>query len=260
MDNGVSLCVQKWSAWAPGLELVSDWRSWLSGPTPLQSQVAPKVPLLDATQRRRASQLTKISLEVAQRCVAAEQLGAIRTVFASRHGECRTSQALLETLGREEMLSPMAFSVSVHNTTAGVLSIAAKNRAAASAVAGGRATLLAGLIEAAGVALHEPVLLIVGEELVPEVLQEAVGELPFPFALAILFARQGTTALPSLTLSRESCGFRGGAEEMQSISFLRFLFSDGESCRLSDGRSTYLLTKHGGQTVDLFAAGGEASG
>ena len=63
-------------------------------------------------------------LKVAFGCAGPELLLALPTVFASRHGDTTTTIELLECLAREKPVSANQFSHSVHNTQAGLFTIA----------------------------------------------------------------------------------------------------------------------------------------
>jgi hypothetical protein len=69
-------------------------------------------------------------------------------VFCSRYGNQAAGAALLQALARGELLSPTAFSHSVHNATPGLAVQAVGARASHTAVAAGQASLMAGVLEA----------------------------------------------------------------------------------------------------------------
>jgi hypothetical protein len=139
--------------------------------------------------RRRLSPLARMSLHVAHAC--AEGLSQLRLVFASRHGELNRTMDLLRQLAHDEPLSPTAFSLSVHNTAAGIFSIVRRDRSPATAIAAGDETLGCALLEAycqleADPAL--PVLVVYADEPLPEPYRGfATGPEPH-HALAVLLA------------------------------------------------------------------------
>lgn len=55
--------------------------------------------------------------------------GAVRMVFASRHGELARSADLLKAIARDEDLSPTVFGLSVLNATAGLYAMACQDLA-----------------------------------------------------------------------------------------------------------------------------------
>jgi hypothetical protein len=106
--------------------------------------VAASASLPAATRRR----LTPFDLAVA-RCLAPFAGGDTPIVFASRYGNMGATVGLLTACVSKELLSPAAFSVSVHNAAGALASQLMANRGGHTAVAGrDGASLSAGLTEA----------------------------------------------------------------------------------------------------------------
>jgi hypothetical protein len=92
------------------------------------------------------------------------------TIFASRHGELSRTVAMLHALAADEAPSPAAFSLSVHNSAAGIFSIARGDPAPSTALAAGEETLLWALLEATirlAADPLSPVLLVYADEPLP---------------------------------------------------------------------------------------------
>ena len=141
-----------------------------------------------------------MALEVAYACLG-EQRDVV-TVFCSRHGEVSRAIGLLDELVTGEPVSPTGFGLSVHNASAGLLSIARADRANQLALAGGAATVEHGVIEACSLlADGAPMVLLVAYDApLPALLShfEDCAEQPFAFAWAMVPA---TGAHPVLRLS-----------------------------------------------------------
>lgn len=123
---------------------------WLAAPVwplPAADAVAPlsEVP---AMTRRRIDPLGRAALQVAWWAQGAEPTGPV--VFASRWGEVARSVALLRQLSQDEPLSPTAFSLSVHNASSALYSIARGDSANYAAVSAGATSAAAGVCEALG--------------------------------------------------------------------------------------------------------------
>ncbi len=183
----LSFSIERWAAWAPGVETADQWAEWSAGNRAIGEEPdRPDVGFLPAMLRRRTSRITKAALWAAHQCGAGEN--AWPTVFSSRHGELHRSHGLLSELARDEPLSPNAFSLSVHNTASGLNSIATGNRAPSTALAAGQDTVAAGVIEAVG-RIHagaERVLLVHADERMPEFYRPWAEERPVVFALGVL--------------------------------------------------------------------------
>jgi len=187
----VRVHLQGLAAWAPGLEDEKDWRRLGAEGGPILHEGTPDVRFLPALLRRRCDLLSRMMLLAAHRCAdrAKLDLSGVRTVFASRHGSFSTAISLLENVAEEETPSPAQFSHSVHNAQAGLFSIWAKNRAPSVALAAGAETFVAGLLEAiAQLRRGAPVLLVAGDETIPEAVAPISDHAPPPHAVALLLA------------------------------------------------------------------------
>jgi hypothetical protein len=119
----------------------------------------PETQLLGARTRGRASLLTLMFANVVEQASAAAGIerGDVPIIFASAYGEMGTTLSLLEQLNRDDgRLSPAKFQASVHNTAAGQISIADRNRSFSTALAAGHDTVAMALIEAWAFLAREP--------------------------------------------------------------------------------------------------------
>lgn len=107
-------------------------------------------------------------------------------VFASRHGEALRSFGLIRELHTEGSVSPQSFSLSVHNATAGIHTIALGCHANVTALAGSQATGDALLTEAMGLLLDgaQSVLVVACDEPLPDCYRPYLDEPQAPFAWA----------------------------------------------------------------------------
>lgn len=142
--------VTSWAAWAPGLENHEDWRRWAAGLKQPLEDGQPGVSFFPAMYRRRLSRIGKMAMAALHQC---EQQGqslepGSAVIFASRYGEERRTESILNNLVQGEAVSPTTFSLSVHNAIAGLYSIVAQNTAATTSLAAGKNTLAAAWIEA----------------------------------------------------------------------------------------------------------------
>ncbi|BAJ04061.1 beta-ketoacyl synthase chain length factor [Shewanella violacea] len=197
-----------WGAWSPHHQQPQDWQHWQRTYAHQSASLpdAPKLSRVPAMQRRRYSALTKMQLEAAFQADAAN---SCRTIFASRHGELHRTLGLLDNLVTAEPLSPTAFSQSVHNTASGIYSIITDNRAPSTSIAAGEESLPQALIEAYA-QLHEdptPVLLVFGDQPVPDIYTQFVDENDLPLSLALVLKRYDETCdKPQLMLSQGAEG------------------------------------------------------
>ncbi len=85
--------------------------------------------LLPPTERRRATRVTRLALDVAQEAIGNHDPSSIAALFTSSGGEVGIVHEIFNTLaGPDRRLSPTAFHNSVHNAAAGYWSIASGSR------------------------------------------------------------------------------------------------------------------------------------
>jgi beta-ketoacyl synthase-like protein len=145
-----SFRVCRWSAWAPGLPDPELWLAWLSNPdlARLDGNAAPLLTELPPMTRRRIDPLGRAALQAA--FWAQGELPTGPVIFASRWGEIARSVSLLRQLACGESLSPTAFSLSVHNASSALYSIARGDTANYAAISAGPCSAAAGMCEALG--------------------------------------------------------------------------------------------------------------
>ncbi len=244
MSTTLDLNIERWSAWAPGLETEDDWRAWARGEKVLTDDFAyPKLTVLPSLMRRRLSSLGKIALKVAYDCRTEGE--SLRTIFSSRHGEANQTVGLLGDITGGEPVSPTKFSLSVHNTGSGLFTITSQNTAPSTAVAARLDSFEMGCVEAHGA-------LATGrEERVMMVFADTPLEPPFdilvdyepPFAAGFLLSsKPGSHSLRLTMAVREE-----GEELSQTphgLSFMRFLLQpDSPDLRLVTDRLAWTWSR-----------------
>ena len=188
--------IRHWAAIAPGLRTHDDWLAWAASPRRPEGAVEAPLLAMPAMQRRRVERVGRLALQVAYDVDAMGDAPDVATrpmVFASRHGDVLRSVGLLETLDRAEPLSPTQFGLSVHNAVAAQYGIARGSIAPYSAVAGGRFSAEAGVLEALAFLDdgHDEVLLVVYDEPPPVLFERDADEPPVAFAWAARLTRSG---------------------------------------------------------------------
>lgn len=173
-------------ALSPGLADEDAWQAWAQqGRWPVDPPF-PVTPLLPMMMARRLSQGARLAVQVGLSLLARHQVDS--AIFVSRHGELARSMALLQALADGQALSPTDFSMSVHNTAAGLCSIQGKAAIPMSSLAAGENSLMAGLTEAVGAlqAGARKVLLVAFEGPVPEFHRPWLAEEAPPHALGLV--------------------------------------------------------------------------
>jgi hypothetical protein len=145
---------------------------------------------LAARQRRGLSECARFMVTAATAALEDAHIADIDfpIVSGSSLGEIQTAAALCEArLRGDGRTSPARFRNSVHNTVTGLISIACGNHAACTAVAAGQATVAVTILEAQ-LQLWQGasrVLVVVGDESVPQVFDSACAYPPVAGALLL---------------------------------------------------------------------------
>jgi hypothetical protein len=184
----VRFSLTRMAAWAPGIESPAEWDEWARGERVPSGESLPALQQMPAALRRHAGPIGRLACDVAYRALDGET--NVPLVFCSRYGEAARSVELLTQLARGELLSPTAFSLSVHNAAAGLLSVARRDNANSIAIAAGEASAALGVIEACGLLAEGAprVLLVVVDQVLPEVYRVFEERQRVPFAWAALIA------------------------------------------------------------------------
>jgi hypothetical protein len=263
--NEVRFSVAAHAAWAPGLETPAAWQAWADADTPVRSADygrEPAVSAMPAMLRRRASPPGKMALQAAYDALAnaehtarTESRGSavipaqpFPVVFCSRHGECGRSAELLSDLARHTPLSPTAFSLSVHNASGGLFSIARKDHANSLALAAGHSTIEHAVIEACGLLADgaPAVLLVAADGLLPPMYTNFAdcNEQPFGWSWLVRAAGPGENAI-SLCWSRSDTEDENLLHaEPGGMQVMRF-FLRGDAClQRSAERRNWIWRRH----------------
>ena len=199
--------IERWDAWSAGIRDEQSWEQNLRE----NSTTGHSVSLNNANhlylkprQKRRLSAISKITLDVAFGALGNE--AQLSSIFASRRGEVQRMAGLLQSICKGEELSPMAFSLSVHNTTSGLFSIQSGNQAPSTAIAAGYDTLSSALIEACSQLAcgQDKLLLVVSEDIMPEVYATFADPNEQPVAAAFLLTNKSQYALEIKTADQSN--------------------------------------------------------
>lgn len=187
--------INRWSARAGGLSSTEDWVKWTLNPWIPRQEWAGRRELVPPAVHRRASRLSRLALEAALSVAQDQNLDY--GVFASRHGEIEHTLGLMEAISKNEELSPMAFSQSVHNVAAGLFTIIQNSHTKVTSICAGPETFDMALLEAYSFLKSNPlaqILVVYFDQKLPDHYQKDVSEPTFDFALALLLSQGETSA------------------------------------------------------------------
>jgi hypothetical protein len=153
-----------------------------------------------------------------------EGLASVQSVFACRHGALDRTLELLVHLADREVLSPTTFSLSVHNSTAGLFSIARSDRGAATAMAAGSDSLGMALLEGANLVAEgaSHVLVCYSDDVMPAPYSsfDVEDASHRPFAVSLLLTAPGDTHAYRLSRSEDA------GSETPEAALMRFLLDE----------------------------------
>ena len=232
--NQIRFGIAAHAAWAPGRETPAAWQAWAADAVNKTTSTTDRTPgpgdpplkAMPAMLRRRASAPGKMALQAAY-AVCPDTSGAddqpsrqdIPLIFCSRHGECGRSADLLLDLARGQPLSPTAFSLSVHNATAGLFSIARGDHANSLALAAGHSTVEHAVIEACSLLADgaPAVLLATADGPLPVMYREFADCNEQPFGWAWLLTAADDTIDGDVVSLRWSSNPDSGANDGEGI-------------------------------------------
>lgn len=162
---------------------------------------------IPSSLRRRMGPMERLMTQCALGVL--RDLPTAEIILCSRYGNVDVLVSLLQSISKHEPLSPMAFSLAVHNAAAGLLGQMRGDRTAHTALAAGRDTLLAGLIDGyarLATDCERPVALVFGAWPLPEIYQCYTDLECGGTAMALLIRRRmpGSRSAPSLHPLRDA--------------------------------------------------------
>ena len=213
--------LEAWAAVAAGLSTPADWQAWFRDPVPPDAAFVPDNATVPAALRRRLAPLGRAALSVA---AAVRPDSPCPMVFLSRHGELRQTAELLTQLATEGAVSPMGFSLSVHNAIAGIYGIAHADRVATTCIAANEDLAESGVVEALGWLSSgcEHVMLVCAEDPVPHPYAGDADEATFRHAWACRLAagREGDLSLEVHRSSAPTPAAHGVPPSLRALAFM----------------------------------------
>ncbi|MFL6700309.1 MAG: beta-ketoacyl synthase chain length factor [Vitreoscilla sp.] len=150
----LSFVIESWAACAPGVDTPQRWSQWAAAPWLPEGEPQVALAAVSPMLRRRFAPLGRLAAQAAFDLAGAVALpddadpDDSPTVYASRYGETGRCLELLADQARGDALSPTAFGLSVHNAIGAMIALTRGDRRNSSAIAAGRATAAAGVVEA----------------------------------------------------------------------------------------------------------------
>ena len=233
-----SFSIMDWYALAPGLSGAQQWVKWsseqsldLSGEL-LKSQ---RIPMMTA---RRMSIPSRLAVDVGLTLLEQQPDAA---VFISRHGELERTYKIIESLCRQQDISPTDFAMSVHNTAAGLLTISGKAPLPITSLAAGVDGFQQGLLEVQAMlgAGAQKVLLVDFDGAVPPAYHSQMEHQIPPYAVGLLITAGNELHCQSLTRPSGNMADSKQSALPQSLLFIRYWLNKQPRFTLQGMRSDW---------------------
>lgn len=213
----LKIAIESWCCWpaeASSPATSSYFSNGEYGSAQFEKPVVENVPPM---QKRRLSRLARVVFHVLDFCADEDSQSPV--VFSSVMGEIQRTQGILDTLAKGEAVSPAAFSLSVHNSIAGLWSLIRGNKAAMLALAPPSGSPVTALLEAAGMLAEggsDAVNVVFYDEGFPAFYHPFLQGPAAPYALALKLVCPDTASDSAIVLSLSQQQATGAAPHWQS--------------------------------------------
>lgn len=185
-ESHLSFTLQHWCLWQSEENPPVD--HWPNGEVLPYNGGSADVGFLPMMQSRRLSPLARAACAVAYHC--RQKSGDMPSVFFSSHGESQYYFEMLNGIAAREDLSPSRFSLCVHNAIAGLSSFHSASFLPTVSLSGGTEGLFAAFLEAAGLLLETPKVLVLWyEQPLPDTYRAYLDTSETTRALAMVLSR-----------------------------------------------------------------------
>ena len=222
--SGAEIYITRLSAWAPGITSPGEWDEWAADKRSISREAkGPDISFTDSMFRRRLSQISKMTIQVAHDLLP---LGDdTKIFFISFRGEISKQYQINKMLIEEKELSPAAFSLSVFNAPVALATMALGLKGGYSALYPAENSFATGMKAAQAAILcgsAEEIAVIYADEQVPPEYScfFTAPSLPPPAAFALLLSRSPqAVSIPLSSLNMETAN---------ALDFLKQLLLRGE--------------------------------
>lgn len=167
--------IKSWTAWSSSKGASYSHPTSIYANSDAREANSVNLSLIPAMKRRRMNHQCKMAISTALDSLKELALEQPNCVFASQHGELGRSTKIIHSMIESGEISPTDFSMSVHNTALGLMSIMSKNQRPGTSIAAGDDTFGYGFLEAClqlQADPDKPVLYVYFDEPLPEVLDK----------------------------------------------------------------------------------------
>jgi predicted transcriptional regulator len=231
----ISFALSEWSGWkSKALKNISKEKDFLNiGKDPDVSSIPPLL-------RRRLNLLGRACAnEILQHVKKDEN---IPVVYCSQHGDIERTFGILTGAAKGEPISPMNFSLSVHNAILGVLSIHLGLTSSISSISSDQNGLVPVLLEAVGILMSgsEKVLCVICDVTLPQIYLDDLSLPRNSYAISFIVTKSEGTSL-KLIQTEEEVNMKKNEELPTAL--IKFLSSDRKEIYLNHNGLKWKLVR-----------------
>jgi hypothetical protein len=228
---------------------ISEWSGWQAMPSgnyPDEPEVltiseTPDVSIIPLMLRRRLNLLGRAcGSEILKHLTNGE---IMPIVYCSQHGDIERTTKVLKELADDQPVSPMHFSLAVHNAICGILSIQTGLTSNINTIAAGQEGLVPVLLEATGILLSgaEKVLCVICDVTLPEIYRDEQSLPKIPYAISFVVSKAKGVPLTLTQLPQHP--------DKQNINqlpvcLIEFLSSDKTELLINHNEATWKLARY----------------
>ena len=235
--------IESWAALAPGLNSEDEWIEWLNSPSPLTEPFeTPSLKGVPPLLRRRFNLIGRFAMGAILNLLDTDD--TIPCVFASRHGDTTLTLDLLESMGKNEAMSPTNFSLAVHNAVSGLYTIARKNTQPVTAIAATKGLTINALFEAIGQCQAvDRILCLIYDAPLPKLYQSYCSSEPFPYAIAMIINKNQGVPYKITCSKEDTTPDTSNKAKTEFLPFLSLLTQQSSSMVFHYQASPYKITR-----------------
>lgn len=221
------------------------WSAWTSSDN-TSTKASPSISVTEKPAVETIPPMLRRRLNVLGRACAAQILAHssseenIPIVYSSRHGDVERTLSVLQEIAAGEPVSPMAFSLAVHNAISGIVSIQQKNRANILTVAAPD-PLVPVLLEAAGLLAEgaDKVLCVLADTELPELYRKEGDFTQVPWAASFVISQSGD----GLDLELKPGGEGADACDYPELDFIRWMDGEKHTIQLNHSGEAWSVSR-----------------
>ena len=227
---------------------ISEWSGWQATFSGESVDALPDVTISEVPDVAMIPPILRRRLNLLGRACASEMMKHLQTddnmpiVYCSQHGDIERTLNVLSELVDDQPVSPMHFSLAVHNAICGVLSIQAGLTANISTIAAGQQGLVPVLLEAAGILMGgaDKVLCVICDVLLPEIYRDDQSLPKIPYAISFVMTQSDGV---NLTLQQLPQNEDMPHVNLSPISLIEFLSTKQTKLLIEHNSVTWALSR-----------------